>query len=203
MEKGPVFRDRAKLWAMNDQEKSARSKIRKLIVFGTAHELQGKNFKSHIDDQCYRDMIELLISMVGLDFVFEEAAGLAPTDAEIIAKERLGLTSYMDVDPPVDKRYQLGLSERTGGAYIVDPSQVPPCAGQEENVAAHEARENYWLGRIRQQPFTFALMICGAAHGLSFSFRLRSTGFEVQKCISYTPHDKLCRHIKELQVPPV
>lgn len=182
---------------MSDQAKPRTIQTRKLIVLGTAHQLQGKNFLKSIDDQCYRDMVKQLILVHKIDFVFEEAAGLAPTDAEILAKSRPDPICYMDVDPPKDQRGEHGLSGDTGESYMVDLWQMPPCVARMEYVCKHEAREEFWLERIRGQDFTFALMVCGDAHCLSFSFRLRGAGFDVENCINYLPYYKLCGHTKQ------
>ena len=163
-------------------------------MLGTSHQLQGKKFPRSIDDQCYRDMVKQLILVHKLDFVFEEAAGLAPTDAELLAKALPEPIGYMDVDPPRDERDQHDLSGETGDNYVVDLWQLPPCVARTEYVDKHAAREEFWLKRIRGQAFTFALMVCGHAHCLSFSFRLRGAGFDVENCINYMPHDKLCGH---------
>jgi hypothetical protein len=179
---------------MSELVKPITIQTRKLVVLGTSHQLQGKKFPRSIDDQCYRDLVEQLILVNKLDFVFEEAAGYAPTDAELLAKACPQPIGYMDVDPSKDEREQYGLSGDTGESYMVDLWQSPPCVARTEQVAKHAAREEFWLERIHGQDFAFALMVCGDAHGLSFSFRLRSAGFDVESCISYMPYDKLCRH---------
>ena len=38
-------------------------------------------------------------------------------------------------------------------------------------------------------------MVCGHAHCLSFSFRLRGAGFGVEQCTNYMPYEKLCGHV--------
>jgi hypothetical protein len=169
---------------------------RKLVVLGTAHQLQGKHFRTSIDDKCYRDLIKDLILKYKFDFIFEEAAGFSPTHAELLAKAQSKPIEYIDVDPPKDERAQHGLSEDTGDTYMVDMWQLPPCQGQVEDVDRHAAREEFWLKRIMRATFTIALMICGNAHGLSFAFRLRDAGFDVENCFDYMPYDKLCSHAR-------
>jgi len=180
---------------LSEHEKPATTQTKRLIVLGTSHQLQGKNFLNSTDDQCYRDMVEQLILAHKIDFVFEEAAGHAPTDAELIAKTRLEPIGYMDVDPPRNERDKHELSENTGEGYVVDLWQSPPCVARTEYVDKHAAREEFWLKRIRGEDFTCALMVCGYAHCLSFSFRLAGAGFNVEHCINYIPYDKLCGHI--------
>lgn len=184
----------AKFPPMNESENSVTIQTKKLVVLGTSHQLQGKNFLRIIDDQCYRDLVGQLILANRLDFVFEEAAGHSPTDAELLAKAGPQPIGYMDVDPSKDEREQYGLSGDTGESYRVDLWQSPPCVARTEQIAKHAAREAFWLERIRGQDFTFALMICGGAHCLSFSFRLRGAGFDVESCVNYMPYDKLCWH---------
>lgn len=179
---------------MIDPEKQSTIKMRKLVVLGTSHQLQGKNFLKSIDDQCYRDMVEQLIDVHQIDFVFEEAAGHAPTDAELIVSAQSPAIDYMDVDPPEHERDQHQLSGKTGDGYMVDLWQTPPCVAETQYVDKHAAREEFWLKRIRGQDFKVALMVCGHAHCLSFSFRLRDAGFEIENCINYMPYEKLCGH---------
>jgi hypothetical protein len=177
---------------MNEAENSAR----KLVVLGTSHQFQGEKFLLPIDDKCYRAMVEQLIKVHNVDFVFEEASGLAPSYAELIAKHRPKPIGYLDVDPSRAERVQHGLAEETGASYLVGSLwRTPPCVGRTEYVDEHSAREQLWLNRIRSQNFTVALMICGCAHGLSFSFRLKDAGFEIEDCVSYMPYDKLCGNL--------
>jgi hypothetical protein len=166
-----------------------------LIVLGTDHRLQGKNFLQSIDDPCYRKVVEDLIH--GLDFVFEEASGHAPTHAELLAGTCGGVTPirYLDVDPSKEDRDEHGLSAETGQPLMVDLFQSPPCFARTEFVDKHAAREEFWLKRIRGQDFISALMICGHAHCLSFAFRLKSAGFNVQECVTYFPYERLCGHV--------
>jgi hypothetical protein len=180
---------------MNELEKPVAFGARKLIVLGTDHRVQGEKFQGSVDDPCYRDMIEQLIPAYKVDFLFEEASGHAPTHAELIAHSLLGPGQYLDVDPPRAERGKHGLSEDTGEGLVVDLWQSPPCAAWTEYVNKQAAREEYWLGRVRGREFVSALMICGFAHGLSFAFRLRSAGFDVEACVGYMPHHKLCGHV--------
>jgi hypothetical protein len=171
-------------------------KSKRVIVLATSHQFQGSKFLMSIDDPCYRKIVEQLILGHEVDFVFEEAAGRAPTYAEETAKKQLKPIGYMDIDPSRSEREKYGLSEETGGSYPVDLWESPPCVAQEEDVEKHGAREEFWLQRIRSKDFVTALVVCGCAHGLSLSFRLRGAGFNVQLCINYMPYDKLCGHVK-------
>lgn len=180
---------------MSELEKPMTIHTRKLIVLGTDHRLQGKNFQKSIDDPCYREIVEQLIPVHNLDFIFEEAAGFGPTHAEGLALSHLGPNRYLDVDPPRDERAKHGLSADTGEDFFVDLWQLPPCVARTEYVDKHAAREKFWLTGIFSQNFTSALMVCGYPHCLSFAVRLRDAGFHVEKCAIYLPHDKLCGHV--------
>jgi hypothetical protein len=168
----------------------------KVIVFGVPHEVQGTKFQQSIDDKCYRDTVEHLTSVYRFDFIFEEAAGYSPSHAEIFAAAQPKPICYLNVDPSREEREKYELAAETGASMVVDLWQVPPCILHTQFVAAHEAREEFWLKRIREKDFSSALMICGEGHGLSFSFRLRTAGYEVENCINYLPYDILCRHAK-------
>jgi len=167
----------------------------KFLVLGVPHEVQGEKFLKSIDDECYRDLVEQLIGVHKCDFLFEEAAGLTPSHAEILANSRSDRIGYMDVDPPRHEREQNDLSVDTGGSFVVDLWQTSPCVARIEDVSSHAAREEFWLTRICEKKFSSALMICGLAHCLSFAFRLRTAGYEVENCLHYLPYDKLCRHV--------
>ena len=179
----------------NEDEAGLDSSAKKIVVLGTSHQLQGEHFPKAIDDQCYRDMVEQLISSFRIDFVFEEASGRVPTDAELMVKSWPSPIGYMDIDPPKHEREQHGLSGETGSSFVVDLWQLPPCVARTEFVDEHAAREEFWLKRISSQNFTCALVVCGHAHCLSLSFRLQGAGFKVENCINYIPHDKLCGHV--------
>lgn len=179
----------------NEDEAGLDSSAKKIVVLGTSHQLQGKNFPKAIDDQCYRDIVEQLISTFRIDFVFEEAAGRVPTDAELMVKSWPSPIGYMDIDPPEHEREKHGLSAETGSSFVVDLWQLPPCVAQTEFVDEHAAREEFWCKRISSQNFTCALVVCGHAHCLSLSFRLQGDGFKVENCINYIPHAKLCGHV--------
>jgi hypothetical protein len=173
---------------MNEPQKA------KLIVLATSHQFQGEKFTMSIDDPCYRQIVKYLIDFKALQFVFEEAAGHSPTYAEKIAKDRAKEIGYLDVDPSRSEREEYGLPEETGEGLMVDIWAQPPCIAHSEFVERHAAREKFWLKRIKSESFSSALMICGCAHGLSFSFRLREAGFDVETCINYFPPEKLCGH---------
>lgn len=185
---------------MSEQQNPAQT--RKLVVLGTSHQLQGKNFPKSIDDECYRDFVEQLMLVHNIDFIFEEAAGREPTHAEILAKTQNEPIRYMDVDPSKDEREKHGLSRDTGESYVVDLWQSPPCVGRTEHVGEHAAREEFWLNRIRSQDFSSGLIVCGQAHCLSFAFRLRNAGFDVKDCIEYMPYGKLCGHVAQTNAAP-
>jgi hypothetical protein len=166
-----------------------------VFVFGTAHEVQGKEFQMSVDDECYRDTLEYLITAHRLDSVFEEAAGHSPSDAQIIADSRSPRLIYADVDLPRSERGQHGLAADTSYSEPIDLWSRPPCTPRFEYVAEHAAREQFWLEGIKEHKFESALFICGVSHTLSFSFRLSDAGYEVEQCLTYLPYEKLCRHV--------
>ena len=165
-----------------------------VIVFGTSHRLQGAmKGRSNIDDPSYAELIERLISEHQIDFIFEEATGLGPTTAERIALSHWGQNHYLDVDPSKHQRPEHEVSEQTGGLLLIDPEdpQKSKDIAYWEHVEDHIKREELWLQRMQGTVFTISLMVCGAAHLLSFSFRLHSGAFDV-KALYYMPHHKLC-----------
>ena len=166
----------------------------KVFVLGVPHEVQGRKFQRAVDDECYRNTLEHLITGYRVDSIFEEAAGHAPSDAEIIADSRTPKIMYLEVDPPRDKREQHGLAVDTGFSEPIDLWSQPPCSQRFEYVARHADRERFWMKRITGRKFDSALLICGVAHSLSSCFRLVEAGYEVEKCITYLPYDRLCGH---------
>ena len=167
----------------------------KVFVFGLAHEVQGKKFQRAIDDECYRATLEYLITAYRVDAIFEEAAGHSPSDAQTIADSQSPQIKYYDVDPPRDEREKHGLMPETGHAEPIDLWSRRPCSQRFEKVAAHAARERFWLKRIGECNLNSAVFICGVSHTLSCCFRLIDAGHEVEKCITYLPYDRLCGHV--------
>jgi hypothetical protein len=157
-----------------------------VVVFGTSHRLTGaeKAFRN-IPDPNYPKLVEGLMSDKGLDFIFEEAAGLGPTTAEQLAHTRWGKNHYLDVDPFPDERPKHGIPKETHECFAIDPANSEDSACW-ELLDVHIKREELWLQRMKGTDFSRALMICGIAHMLSFSFRLRADGFDVE-ALSYEP----------------
>jgi hypothetical protein len=138
--------------------------------------------------------VEELLTLYAVDTIFEEASGHSPSYAEVIADSRSPKVTYVDVDPSSEERSQHGLAAVTSESIPIDLWSQPPCSQRFEYVAKHAERELFWLKRIREHKFVSALFICGVAHSLSFSFRLVDAGYDVERCISYLPYAKLCRH---------
>jgi len=165
-----------------------------VLLFGTSHRLQGAvKGRFNINDPTYAELIERLISGHQIDFILEEATGLGPTTAERIALSHWGQNHYLDVDPPKHQRPEHEVSAQTSELLLIypeDPQKSKDVACW-EHVEDHIKREKLWLEGIQGTVFTRALMICGAAHLLSFSFRLHSAAFDV-KALYYMPHHKLC-----------
>jgi hypothetical protein len=164
-----------------------------VVLFGTSHRLQGAvKGRFNVDDPTYAELIERLISEQQIDFILEEATGLGPTTAEKIALCHWGQNHYLDVDPSKQERPEHDVKAQTGEVLLLDPEdpQKSKDFAYWEHVEDHIKREELWLRRIQDASFTRALMICGAAHLLSFSFRLRSAALDV-KALYYMPHHKL------------
>lgn len=162
-----------------------------VVVLAVPHQLQGQGFKGYIVNQTYSDLVASYIGD-GVDFVFEEAAGQAPSIAANLAESLLGPNRYMDIDPPPQERDKYHIAVKTGGGDWLEPGvseEICEWAIVEEN----RKREALWTQRVKDQPFTKGLAICGIAHGLSFAFRLSSAGINVEKSYSYIPHRKLAK----------
>jgi hypothetical protein len=132
----------------------------------------------------YRSLLQELVAMENVDFIFEEATGLGPTFAQALSTALAVSVHYLDVDPATDERSSYGLPASTGEPYMIGN---PPDAAfaSWQILQAHAEREEIWVSRITEQRFNSALMICGLAHGLSLPFRLQSKGFVV-KAITYS-----------------
>lgn len=163
--------------------------MKSVVVIGTVRRLQGadKSPRQNIDDPSFRKLVELFISTCGVDFIFEEASGCGPTDAERIAiSHRI---RYTDIDLHEDERRRRGLPVESGRAYVIDGGKPEDCYVR-EYLEVHAQREDSWLQEIRKHHFNSALIICGVFHVLSLSLKLGSAGFDVD-CICYAPFHKL------------
>jgi hypothetical protein len=167
---------------------------RSILVFGTSHRLQGAACYPGVSVQAppYSKLLGDMISSRSVDFIFEEASGMGPTTAQYLASA----IAYVDVDlvPGTSKRHDAGI-ESGSPCIPIDPTD--PTMSKDvywwEYVDPQAEREKFWLQRIEEREFTNGLMICGFAHLLSFAFRLRAAGFEVE-CLCYMPHPRLCDH---------
>ena len=142
------------------------------------------NFPSGKDerDPDYPEVLQQLTSTKGIDFIFEEASELGPTTAEDVG---LPLGGYLDVDQSREHRQEFGIAKDTSRSSPLDP-----CRSRESlcwhMVAEHRKRELLWLQRIEAHQFKRALLICGIAHMLSFSYRLMDRGYEIE-AVLYEP----------------
>jgi hypothetical protein len=165
-----------------------------ILVFGTSHRLQGAACYPGIPVAAapYSKLLGDLISSRSVDFIFEEASGMGPTTAQYLA----GAIPYMDVDlsPITSKRHDASVESGSLGVPVdsTDPTMLQDFYWW-EFVDRQAEREEFWLQRIDEKEFANGLMICGFAHLLSFAFRLRAAGFEVE-CLCYVPHPRLCDH---------
>ena len=78
--------------------------MKSIVLLGTVHSVRGaeKSPRKQIDDPSYRKLIELFVSCCDVDYIFEEASGCGPTDAEKIANRHS--IRYKDVDLHPDER---------------------------------------------------------------------------------------------------
>jgi len=159
-----------------------------VTVFAVPHPLQGPGFAGFVDDENYSDLVHGFIRD-GVDFVFEEASGLGPSIAEHLAESLLGPGRYLDFDPPLSERHKYGIGI-AGGGELIEPG-ISLARYEFATVDENRKREEIWTRRVAAQPFDKGLAICGVCHGLSFAFRLVSSGMHVERSYSYIPHHKL------------
>jgi len=158
--------------------------MKKLIIFGTYHQVQGvlgvEDFKN-INDPDYRTLLEELMELHKVDFIFEEASGYGPSSAS----EMISGGSYVDIDSETTPRFS-------------EPPETmfrPKTKVQETafklGLEAQNWRESRWVERIKTQQFESGLLICGRTHSLSVAFRLQAEGFQVH-VYTYEPILRLC-----------
>jgi hypothetical protein len=153
---------------------------RSVVLLATLHEFQGlARHPDSIDDPSYASGVESFIRTGRADFVFEEAAGLGPSTAEQRANLILGPGHYLDID-----------SGRNKPNLLSGPK--PICGFTSISIDLSKAREDAWFQRVNAQGFKKGLVICGAAHSLSFGFRLQDAGISVELC-QHLPYETLCR----------
>jgi hypothetical protein len=162
-----------------------------LVVLAVPHQLQNPRSFGHIDDQCYRPLIEDLIGK-GVDFVFEEGGGLGPTTAQSVTEDLLGTGCYIDVDPSPPEGPRFGIAELTGGRRSFECEFGIPLGDYEFTITEEQRkREELWTQRVASQRFEKGLAICGLCHGLSFAFRLESAGITVSESLCYIPFPRM------------
>jgi hypothetical protein len=170
----------------------------KFTVLAVPHELQGPKFQRYVDDNCYREIVDMLIKgHRKIDTIFEEAAGCLPTHAQDMANARS--IPFVDVDPPVKERTKYGLAECTGESGPVDPINST-CSMRTEFAHEHIKRELHWISQIESRQFKSGLLICGMSHGQSMATRLIDLGYDLEDVVTHNPYEKLCRHIALLAV---
>ena len=150
---------------------------RSVVLLATLHEFQGlARHPDSVEDPSYASGVESFIRSGRVDFVFEEAAELGPSIAEQRANLILEPGHYLDID--------------SGREPLGGPK--PICGFTSISVELSKTREDAWFQRVNAQGFKKGLVICGAAHSLSFGFRLQVAGFSVELC-QHLPYEKLCR----------
>jgi hypothetical protein len=154
--------------------------IRSVVLLATLHEFQGlEKYPDSVDDASYAIGIESCIRSGRADFVFEEGAELGPSTAEQRSNLILGPGHYLDIDSGRDKSNLLG-------------GPKPICGFTSISVGLSKAREDVWFQKVNAQGFKKGLVICGAAHSLSFGFRLQAAGFSIELC-QHLPYERLCK----------
>jgi hypothetical protein len=162
-----------------------------MLVLAVPHLIQNPRSYGHINDPSYQPLLEDLISK-GVNFVFEEAAGLGPTIAQDVTDGLLGKGCYMDVDPSEDERPQFGIAATAGGQRLFEAEfGSPPGKYEFAIVEEQRKREELWAKLVAAQPFGSGLAVCGLCHGLSFAFRLESAGITVAESLCYIPYHRM------------
>jgi hypothetical protein len=161
-----------------------------ILVHGVAHQIQGHNFQSYVEDESFGPWIKSLIRQFQIDFVFEEASGRGPSVVEELVRSLQKTVSYLDIDPSANERAKYGIAQRTGDGGPIDPAHSVDVY-EISYVGEQKKREEEWLKRIQGSAFDHGLVICGVAHTLSFAFRLQSAGLHVINAYTYIPYSKL------------
>jgi hypothetical protein len=162
--------------------------MRKLIIFGTYHEVTGlRNFRKNVIDPDYKTIIEALKQVHEVDFIFEEATGFGPSVASEVAVGR-----YLDIDSESTEQALSLFSEDSENQFlpeILGKSRLQQTATK-LGLTVQNWREQCWVAKIKAQQFKTGLVICGVVHSLSIAFRLQSEGFEVE-AYCYEPIERL------------
>jgi hypothetical protein len=172
-------------------KQNRKKAICQIVVFGVCHDVQGAaNWRGRrINDAQYKTVLRRLFRR--RDFIFEEATGMGPTTAEILALETFGPAHYLDVDPAIEQRSAFNIAQ-TGQSHPIDPYDPETDSLNEEFIEPQRTRESLWLSKIREISFKNGLLICGFVHTLSMSFRLQSAGYTVEARF-YLPWRGFCR----------
>jgi hypothetical protein len=158
--------------------------MKKLMIFGTYHQVQGVQGAEHfknINDPDYKTLLEELMQLHDVKFIFEEASGYGPS----IASEMISDDFYVDMDSEPTPQF----SELPETMYY-PKSRVQETAFK-IGLEAQNWRESRWVEKIKAQRFESGLVICGRTHSLSVAFRLQGEGFEVH-VYTYEPILRLC-----------
>ena len=154
--------------------------IPRVTVLATLHVFQGAEKRPGNDhDPMYVALLNKLMTSEAVDFIFEEASGLGPTIAEKLAREKLAIEHYLDIDPAKGERHEFAIPSNSHEPNMIG---TPPSGGVRELADSGRARQarNPLDQAHQQHQFESALMICGLVHLLSFAFRLQEAKFSVQ-----------------------
>jgi hypothetical protein len=119
------------------------SATRRIVILGIPHALQGPGFSGFIKDTSYRTLVENLIRDE-VDFVFEEAAGQAPSIAEELTRSLIGPGRYLDFDPGLTERSKHGIDIEIATFFMIAPFDSSDTCGS-SLVGVQGKREQLWL----------------------------------------------------------
>jgi|HubBroStandDraft_5_1064220.scaffolds.fasta_scaffold362570_1 hypothetical protein len=161
--------------------------MKKLIIFGTYHQVQGvqgaDDFKN-IYDPDYKTLLEELIQLHDVKFIFEEASGFGPSVASEMAT-----VPYLDID--FENTYDAQSKFPEPPETMFHPRSKVQETACKLGLEVQNWRESRWVFQIKDQQFETGLVICGLLHSLSIAFRLQLEGFNVH-VYTYQPIKRLC-----------
>lgn len=162
--------------------------MQKLIIFATYHDVMGlRNFRKNVSDPDYKTILEALMQVHDVDFIFEEASGHGPSVASEMATG-----GYLDIDSETTEQTLSVFSEDSETHFlpeVLGKSRLQQTATK-LGLTVQNWREGCWVTKMKAQQFKTGLVICGVAHSLSIAFRLQAEGFDVE-AYRYEPIKRL------------
>ena len=123
--------------------------MQKLVIFGTYYDVMGlKNFRRKVIDPDYKTILEALMHVHDVEFIFEEASGFGPSVASEMATGR-----YLDIDSETTEQALSQSAEDTETNFlpqILDNSRLRLTA-RKLGLAAQKRRESCSVTKIRAQ----------------------------------------------------